>query len=81
MRGTGTIFGLLSTAVSLDSFIDNPNWSDGLDVGFGIAGAIYWPIGVAYTAGRAFVHLTDTNTQAMIDNGIQPGSNIHITDK
>lgn len=49
LRNTGNIVGVATTAYSGYCFIRNPNWEDGLDTGFGIAGLVYWPIGVVYS--------------------------------
>ena len=49
LRIAGFVGGAATTGVSLGSFIDSPNWRDGIDVALGAAGLFYWPIGVAHT--------------------------------
>ena len=44
----GFVGGVATTAHSAYQFYQNPNLKDGADVVFGVAGLIYWPIGVAY---------------------------------
>lgn len=49
LRLGGNVVSYVTTGYSAYCFVKDPNWEDGFDTGFGIAGAIYWPIGVAYT--------------------------------
>lgn len=49
LKWGGNALGIVTTGYSLYKWIDEPNWSDGLDVAFGAAGIYYWPIGVGYT--------------------------------
>lgn len=49
----GNAVSIVTTGFSGYCFFRNPNWEDGLDTGFGIAGLVYWPIGVAYTNAKA----------------------------
>ena len=53
LRWGGNAFSIGTTIYSGILFWRNPNWEDGLDTGFGIAGTLYWPIGVAYTNAKA----------------------------
>lgn len=49
LRWGGNTVSIITTGYSGYCFLRNPNWEDGLDTGFGIAGLMYWPVGVAYT--------------------------------
>ena len=48
LRAGGRVLGAATIGLSLGSFIDSPNWRDGIDVVGGVGGLIYWPIGVAH---------------------------------
>ncbi|MCD8031679.1 MAG: LysM peptidoglycan-binding domain-containing protein [Bacteroides sp.] len=41
LRWGGNAFGVFSTGYSGVQFVEDPNWEDGLDTGFGIGGLIY----------------------------------------
>ncbi len=43
------------------------------DDGVGIVSIAFWDVGAVYYGGKLFFTTTLTNTQYMIDNGINPG--------
>ena len=69
----GNGLGALCALYTGRQFLINPNLSNGIDFGVSILSVAFWEVGAVCYGGKSFYELTRTNTNYLMNNGIDPG--------
>jgi hypothetical protein len=66
---TGNGLGVLSTAYSGYKFVNNPNWTDGIETAVGVGSYFFWEVGAAYYGGKTLYKTQQNALRIQIENG------------
>jgi hypothetical protein len=53
--------------------VNDQSLNNGIDFGVSFSSMLFWEVGAAYYGGKSFYGLTRTNTNFLMNNGINPG--------